>query len=336
MKLHWLLSLCLLAMSLQVDTDVALSVSTRSADTSAAPQGVPGHVYAHVLAQRIRSGRVSVDLSDGHLEPVKTAGARRILVRAMAAVSYHGLPVIFPFQNRMGLSSTNSQLNSWWYNANSCWIKSLAGEILASNKSASNGVLVHTPTEICVMCLSLLPCTCRVAVSCIGSIHLTPADTRHGSVAPCRSKAQAETGADSMQPHRPPDAIGRHSHRLCTRSGLVYAQRSCSLLCRCSNRRTCQLSASPVVRSRAAAQPAAWQRQSSAPLAQRRAPPSRSEATGSNLTAMPAACAFVSVLVPPAWQRRAHGGNSGSNTVTGAAALPDGSKEETASSSCRP
>jgi len=41
----------------------------------AAPQGVPGHVYAHVLAHRIRSGRVSVDLSDGHLEPVKTAGA---------------------------------------------------------------------------------------------------------------------------------------------------------------------------------------------------------------------------------------------------------------------
>ena len=38
-------------------------------------QGVPGHVYAHVLAHRIRSGRVSVDLSDGHLEPVKTAGA---------------------------------------------------------------------------------------------------------------------------------------------------------------------------------------------------------------------------------------------------------------------
>ena len=42
----------------------------------AASQGVPGHVYAHVLAHRIRSGRVSVDLSDGHLEPVKkTAGA---------------------------------------------------------------------------------------------------------------------------------------------------------------------------------------------------------------------------------------------------------------------
>ena len=55
-----------------------VTVTARSMLTeNVALQGVPGHVYAHVLAHRIRSGRVSVDLSDGHLEPVEkeTAGA---------------------------------------------------------------------------------------------------------------------------------------------------------------------------------------------------------------------------------------------------------------------
>lgn len=40
-------------------------------------QGVPGHVYAHVLASRVRSGRLSIDASDQLVEAVAAASAEQ-------------------------------------------------------------------------------------------------------------------------------------------------------------------------------------------------------------------------------------------------------------------